>query len=156
MKEKLKQINLVALVYYMLMPIALSFIISMLIPDYTDYYNSLQKIVEVPSIVFPIVWTILYLCIGLAAYFVDRKGNKGKALDFYYAQLFFNLSWPIIFFGFKLITLGFIWILIILVLAVITMCKFYKINKVSGYLFIPYILWLIFAMILNLSILILN
>lgn len=100
----------------------------------------------VPSIIFPIVWTILYILMGISSYII--KENNGP-LNTYYKQLIINYSWPLIFFNLNLKTFALI-ILIILIALVIQMIKeFKKIDKTASYLQIPYLLWLFFAAFLN-------
>ncbi|MDD3225785.1 MAG: tryptophan-rich sensory protein [Clostridium sp.] len=113
-----------------------------------------------PSCVFPIVWTILYLFMGIAAYRVWIKGKQGekitKAGVLYIIQLILNFLWPIIFFRFELYGVAFFELLLLLVIVIMTAFEFYKIDKIAGYLMIPYILWLLFAGVLNYSIWMLN
>lgn len=110
-----------------------------------------------PAIVFPIVWTILYILMGIASYFiVVSNGNNSYALLFYGVQLFFNFMWPILFFNYHLYFISFMWLVILWGLVLITLILFYNINPVAGYLLIPYLLWITFAGYLNLSIFLLN
>lgn len=112
-----------------------------------------------PSILFPIVWTILYILMGISAYLVETTSttkNKKNAQVLYLIQLFFNFCWSFIFFTFGAYELAFVWIIILLALIIATTISFYRINKASGILMIPYIIWVTFASILNLSIAILN
>ena len=136
----------------------LSFIISMLIGDYSEYYDSLVKPVNVGRTVFPIVWSILYLLMGISAYIVDNSDNvdSEKAMSYYYIQLALNLLWTPLFFYFKLRGASVILTVALLVFVLITAYKFYNINKVSGLLFIPYMLWTIFALYLTTGIYFLN
>ena len=109
-----------------------------------------------PGIIFPIVWTILYILMGISSYLVFKKEKNIKYLKIYFVQLFFNMTWTLFFFNFKTYLFSFIWLLILLTLVIVITYKFYKSNKISGLLQIPYIIWLIFASVLNLSIFILN
>lgn len=124
----------------------------------SNYYVELNKIVDIPNYIFPIVWSILYLLMALSLYIVyESYGyNKKDAIKIYFLQLLINSLWTLIFFGFKLYMFGFIWILLLIVLVSIMIIKFYKINKIAGLLNIFYLFWLIFASILNLSVVILN
>ncbi len=113
-----------------------------------------------PAWLFAPVWIILYALMGLAAYRIwklgtDRKDVK-KALYLYVIQLFLNFLWPIIFFRFGLIGLALLEIVILLLFIVLTTKSFLKLDKIAGYLMIPYVLWVMFATILNYSIWILN
>lgn len=154
----MRKINFKSLLFHLFVPLMLSFIISMLIGDYSSYYNSIVKPVTVPSIVFPIVWTILYLLMGVSAYIVDNSDNPNsdKAMRFYYIQLLLNLLWTPVFFLFKLKGGSVILTILLLIFVLLTAYKFYKINKVSGLLFIPYILWTVFALYLTTGIYFLN
>ncbi len=125
------------------------------------WYQTLQKPpFSPPNWAFGPAWTILYFLMGVAAYLVWIKGLEKKvvknALAFFIAQLVFNFFWSILFFGLHSPILGLIDILILWTLIVITIIKFYKVSKTASYLLIPYLLWVSFATILNLSIVLLN
>lgn len=144
MEKKIK-----SLAFHILIPIMLSFIIWMLIPDYTIFYEGLRKPVpHLPQGAFVIIWCFIYLLMGIAAYFVENaEGNntyKEKAFSFYYLHLLVNLLWMPIFFGFQNLFVGMLWTLLLLLMVVLTMRKFIKIKPLSGYLFLFYLLWLIF------------
>lgn len=130
---------------FIVIPLVLAFIINLIIPDYKSFYSSLKLPFKLPSIVFPIVWTILYIIMGIASILVYREVGYGKEIKCYCLQLFFNITWAIIFFGFKNIRLTLFWTYILLILVVINAILYYKKNKLSGYLYIPYIAWVIFA-----------
>lgn len=113
-----------------------------------------------PAWLFPVVWTVLYVLMGLASYFVliSKKPKKqvNTALIFYALQLVFNFFWSLIFFNLGNYLFAFIWLLALWVLIIITAVKFYNIDKKAGYLMIPYILWVTFAAYLNYGIYKLN
>ena len=111
-----------------------------------------------PKIVFPIVWTILYILMGISAHLIEKSDSiaKGEALRVYYIQLVLNVLWPLFFFNFRWYLFSFILILVILVLSIIMIKKYYAINKTAAYLQIPYIIWLLFAGFLNLRVFMLN
>ena len=121
-------------------------------------YNDLMKpTLSPPGIVFPIAWTIIYLLIGISYTFLKEKGEVPKETkQLYYIQLIFNYLWTFIFFVFQLRLLSVLWIIILDVLVICMIYQFYKQNKISGILLIPYILWLFFATYLNISIYFLN
>jgi benzodiazapine receptor len=110
--------------------------------------------------VFPVVWTILFFLMAVAAYRIWLKGKSGedvrKALILYGIQLFLNFLWSIIFFRFRLYAIAFLELLLLLVFILLTTFEFFKIDKISGYLMIPYIVWVSFAGILNYAIWMLN
>ena len=101
----------------------------------------------IPSWIFPIVWTILYILMGISSYLVFQKESIIPKI--YLIQLLFTYLWVFIFFTFKQFTLSFIWIIILIILVIIMIKKFYQIDKTAGYLQIPYLIWLIIAAILN-------
>jgi len=145
----------------LLLYIVITFLIGSFFAIFTsnnETYQSLNKLIEVPGIVFPIVWSILYLLMAITAYLISENNNQDRinALKIYFIQLVVNSLWTLMFFGLNLYTFAFIWILLLTVLVALMVYKFYKINQVAGYLNIPYLIWIIFAAFLNLSIVILN
>ena len=140
-----------------LTPVIVGGIVGLFISGSIDY-NSLQKpVLSPPSILFPIMWTILYILMGIS-YGILKSNNltDTKINSIYYLQLFVNSMWSIIFFTLKFRLFAFIWIIILDILVIIMIIKFYNKNKLSGLLQIPYLLWILFASYLNLSIYLLN
>jgi benzodiazapine receptor len=134
------------------LPLILGFLVSLLTKN-DMYSNIIKPVLSPPAIVFPIMWTILYLIMGYTYYKVD----KSKVINiFYYLQLFVNLIWTIIFFKFKLYTFAYIWLILLITLVTTLLINYYKQNKKIAYANIPYLLWLLFALYLNISISILN
>ena len=119
-------------------------------------YENLNKSIAVPKIAFPVVWSILYLLMSISLYLILQKSKNNKAIQLYFTQLIFNSLWTLIFFGFKLYFLSFIWILILTIMIVIMIYEFYHLSKIASFINIPYLLWVIFASYLNLTILLLN
>ena len=109
-----------------------------------------------PSWVFAPVWTILYIFMSLAIWLAYTQLRKIKLVKIYFIHLIFNSSWSVIFFGFHEIFLALVNILIIYLFVLILTKEYLRINLYSFYLMIPYLLWLSYALILNLSIFILN
>ena len=109
---------------------------------------------------FPVVWTILFTLMGIASYLVVMSNatleDKAKALKYYGLQLVFNFFWSILFFNFDLYYFSFVWILVLLALILVTMTLFYRIDKRTLFLLLPYALWVAFASYLNIGIAILN
>ena len=95
---------------------------------------------------------------GISSYLISQSDSnqKEEALVIYAIQLLVNLLWSIWFFLCKWYLFSFFWILLLIVLVVWMIIKFYQISKTSAYLQIPYLLWLIFASILNLTVYLLN
>ena len=127
----------------------------------STYYSQLIKpSFAPPSFIFPIVWTILFILMGISAYIINKKGNelaKVKDAMFYYKlQLVLVFLWSILFFGFGLRLTALIDLIILLITVIVMILKFYKINKAAAYLNIPYLAWLIYAFFLNYFIWIIN
>lgn len=140
-----------------LIPVIIGGVIGLIISSSIDY-NSLQKPPLSPtSILFPIVWTILYLLMGISYGIIDSKSLiEPKTKIIYSLQLFVNATWSLIFFTLKWRLFAFIWIIILNILVIIMIIDFFKKNKTAGLLQIPYLLWIIFASYLNLGVYLLN
>ena len=148
MKEKIKNI------FYLLLPIISGSIIGLITSNNIDYTELFKPPLAPPKILFPIMWSIIYILMGLSYYFYRKKTDKKNYL--YYIQLIINLLWSIIFFVFKLRLLAIFWIILLDILVYLLIIKFKKVNKVSAYLNIPYLLWCLFATYLTIGIYILN
>ncbi|MBQ6282514.1 MAG: tryptophan-rich sensory protein [Bacilli bacterium] len=109
-----------------------------------------------PSILFPIVWTILFILMGISSYMIYESGDDNSSLKTYLLQLVINFIWPILFFVLDYRLLALIWIILLDIIVIIMIVKFYKNNKIAAYLQIPYLLWILFATYLNLGFYILN
>ncbi len=138
-------------------PVILGGFVGLIISGFMDY-NSLQKpFFAPPSIVFPIVWTLLYILMGISYGILESNSLvDSKIHSIYYLQLFVNLLWPIIFFVFKWRLFAFIWIVLLTILVFVMVVRFYDKNKLAGLLQIPYFVWSLFATYLNLFIYLLN
>ena len=153
------KINIKTLIICIMLPLIIGGIVGFITKNSMDMYtNAIKPALSPPGIVFPIVWTILYILMGISSYliYINNSKYKDEALRIYIIQLIVNFIWPIVFFTFDLKFIALI-IIVILVYLVYKMIKeFYKINKTAAYLQIPYILWLLFATYLNFSIYLLN
>ena len=152
------KINFKRLIISILIPVLLGTFVGFITGSSSSYNEFVKPSFSPPGIIFPIVWTILYTLMGISSYLVIESDNydKEEAIIIYIIQLIVNLIWSFIFFSFKLYLLSFIWIILLIALVILMIIKFYSINKVSSYLQIPYLLWLVFASILNFSIFLLN
>lgn len=141
---------------YILVPLIVGFI-GYLLGGKPEIYTSIAKpSFAPPSFLFPIAWSIIYILLGIGAYLVSQDKSSKKALTIYYIGLGINALWSLIFFRLHLFLLSSIWIILLLIVVCYMFTLFLRINKTAGYLQVPYILWLIFAFILNYSIYILN
>lgn len=121
-------------------------------------YNTLQKPpLSPPGFLFGIVWTILYILMGISYGLLETRNLVDDEVKMaYYWQLTVNLIWPIIFFVLKWRLFACIWIVLLVILVINMIIKFYRKHKLAAYLQIPYLLWTIFATYLNIGVYILN
>jgi len=125
--------------------------------DPSAAYQALQKpSFSPPQWVFPVVWTVLFILIGIAAYLVGRNGREKpgvrEALFYYGVTLLLTFFWSPIFFRWGLYGLAVIWVILILIAAIITTIKFWNINRAAGILFVPFTAWVAFATVLTTTI----
>ena len=125
-----------------------------------DFAALKQPPLSPPGWLFPVVWTVLFVLMGIASYLVLETASgveaKKNAFKAYFLQLGFNFMWSIIFFTLGAYEVAFVWLLALLALIVITTVKFYNINRYAAIFMLPYILWVSFAGYLNLAIAYLN
>lgn len=140
-----------------LIPIIIGGIVGIIISSSIDYNDLAKPFLAPPNLIFPIVWTILYILMGISYGILKNKGLTNIKIDFiYYIQLLANALWSIFFFLLKWRLFAFIWIIILVILIIIMIIKFYNKNKLAGLLQIPYLLWVLFASYLNIAIYLLN
>ena len=154
MQEKTK-----SLIVSILIPIAVGALAGLITRSGMADYQGLQKpFLNPPMIVFPIVWNILYILMGISSWLVSQSHSPAKsgALFIYGVQLAFNFLWTILFFGLELRLLAFIWLLLLIILIVWMIVKFYRVKPLAGVLQIPYLLWSSFAAYLNIMVYLLN
>jgi len=160
-REK-KKIKIIPLIISIGIPLLIGGITSVLIPNIGSIYGDLVKPnFSPPSIVFPIVWTILYILMGIASYkvYVLKYDNidVSSALFIYAIQLLLNFLWTFIFFGFKLYGLAFLELVVLVLFVMLTIKRFYKkAGKKAAILLLPYLIWIIYAGVLNFFIWMLN
>ncbi len=154
-------INFKKLIFSILLPIIPSFIISMISDPSSTFDKLVLPSFSPPAPTFGIVWTILYVLMGISSYLVlttdtnDKKAQQ-TGLILYFIQLVLNFLWTPIFFGLEMYLLGSIWILIMIVFVIFMIINFSRVNKYAAILQLPYLIWLIFAAYLSFSIYFLN
>ena len=117
------------------------------------YEEMVKPDIAPPPLVFPIVWTILYTVIAITLYkFLDNK----KIRNLISFNLLINIIWPILFFRFELFLISAFWLGLIIITLIIELIKIYKESKLFAYINIPYLIWLFFALYLNIMIYLLN
>lgn len=156
----MKKINWFQLLNIVLITQIIGLFSNLLSGNTRQIYSSLNKpALAPPGWLFGVVWPVLYLLIAIAAYMIYQQPqttDRKKAIQLYWAQLFVNFLWPVVFFRFNWYG-GAVGVIILLdVLVAITMFRFYQIKKAAGYLLAPYLLWILFATYLNIGIALLN
>ena len=151
-------LNIKSLIVNILIPNIVGFVSSILGKVSTEFDKFEKPSWTPPGIVFPIVWTILYILMGISSYLIYESNTtyKEEALKVYAINLLINGLWSIIFFRIKLFFLAFITIIVLIVLTIIMIIKYYRINKIAGLLQIPYLLWLFVALVLSYNVFMLN
>ena len=154
----MKKINWKNLIISIIIPIIIGSLIGLLTGNSESFKTLVKPDFAPPGYLFPIVWTILYTLMGISFYLISESNslNKDDATVIYIVQLIVNFLWSVLFFGLNLRLFSFFWIILLIVLVLIMIVRFFWINKLSAYLQIPYLLWLLFAAYLNLSIYLLN
>ena len=125
-----------------------------------NYRAMNQPPLSPPGWIFPIVWTVLYVLMGEAAFRILHSGKEKpqvkKALTAYGIQLALNFLWPIVFFRAQNYLGALVLIVALWVAIFITFRRFMAIDETAGDLLIPYLLWVTFAAYLNLGVFLLN
>lgn len=113
-----------------------------------------------PEWLFPVMWCIFYISIGIASYlaYFSVKDKKQRTLDlvFFGIHLFFNMFWSLFFFRLNMMIFATVWLAFVVISAIIVTFRYYKANLASGIIFTAYSVWLLFAMYLSLAITIIN
>lgn len=140
-----------------LLPVIVGAVVGLITSQFMEYNQLKQPSLAPPSALFPIVWTILYILMGVSYGILRSKGLTDKEIDvIYYGQLIVNSLWSFIFFVFEWRFLAIIWIILLAVLVTVMIVRFYRKDKIAGLLQIPYLLWVLFATYLTIAIYFLN
>ncbi len=140
-----------------LIPLVSGGIIGLITSGSMDYDMLKQPPLSPPGVVFPIVWTILYILMGVGYGMLKENGKLDDTVNIlYYGQLIINLLWPIAFFVLKWRLFAFFWILLLDAAVILMAHQFYKRYKTAGYLQLPYVIWVLFASYLNIGVVFLN
>ena len=153
--------NVVGLIAALALPLATGGLSAWLTKDGMRMYALMDKPpFSPPGWVFPAVWTVLYVLMGIASYLVCTSGasafRRKRALTAYALQLAVNFLWPLLFFGLEMYLAAFICLLILTVFVFVCTVFFYHISKTAGWFFVPYLIWCIFALYLNFGTYLLN
>lgn len=162
MKRSINRFQILPFIISLFIPLAIGFCGSLLtMESVKTWYTTLNKpVLNPPNWIFGPVWSTLYVLMGISCYLVwkRRKVQSGYywAIMVYILQLVLNLMWSYLFFYKHRVDWALIEILILLIVICVNGILFYRINKLAGLLFIPYMLWVSFATYLTYSIFILN
>ena len=170
--------NWKTLLVCILIPLTVGIVAGLLTMGGMEQFARLEKpALAPPAWLFPIVWTILYILMGISSYliytgeclngifkvmFQDGKNRactpeqKNRALTLYGYQLLVNFLWPVFFFNFEWYGFSYLWLILLWILVAAMIWEFDKISQTAALLNVPYIIWLSIAGYLNLSIWILN
>lgn len=142
-------------------PLLVGVVASLLTGGGMEVFASVEKPpLSPPGWLFPVVWTILYILMGISSYLIltseaDESAKEG-AIRIYGLQLLVNFLWPTFFFNFRWYGFSFFWLLLLWFLVLVMILRFREINKLAAYMNIPYLIWLTFAAYLNWGIWLLN
>lgn len=154
----MKKIQWKNLITAVAIPLATGGLSALLTKKAMDSFEMLnQPPLSPPTWLFPVVWTILYILMGIASYLIATSGQKNDtALTLYGIQLCFNFLWTLIFFNMEWYLFAFLWLIGLWILILLTTIAFYRISKPAAYMMIPYLIWVTFAGYLNYGIYLLN
>ena len=163
----MKKLDVLKLVIAIAIPLLVGGLSAFLTKDAMMVFDTIKKPpLAPPGIVFPIVWTILYVLMGIASYLIYNLDEnkltssqvvlKKNTLIIYVVQLIFNFFWSIIFFKFSMYKFAFVWLVLLWEPVFMFIKSAMKLNKAAAYLMLPYLLWMTFAAYLNIMIVILN
>jgi len=143
--------------FYLFLPIISGSIIGLIISNFIDYNTLIKPPFSPPGFIFPIAWSIIYILMGIS-YLIFKNNNfyTQKEDKIYYSQLFVNLLWSVFFFIFKWRLFTIFWTILLLILVIYLIILFFNKTKISAYLNITYLLWLLFATYLTIGVYILN
>ncbi len=157
----MKHIQWKKLLLCLALPLAVGGAAGWLIRKYTIMFEVVRKPpLAPPGWVFPVVWTALYLLMGLASYLVltaeEEREERRRGWTIYLIQLAVNFLWPILFFRMERYWAAFLWLCLLWVLVAWTLARFLRVRRTAGWLLVPYLAWTTFAGYLNFGVALLN
>lgn len=156
-----KAINLKRLAVCIAIPLGVGFLSYLFTKGSMNIYEEINNPpLSPPSYLFPIVWSVLYILMGISLYRVQSENNGDstccKCLTLFGTQLAFNLLWSVWFFNLRWFVFSALWLAAMIILIFCVIVCFKKIDKTAAYLMIPYIMWCAFALYLNIGVAVLN
>lgn len=151
----MKKINYKSLIISIAISLGTGIAASLLSRAGTDFYETVkQPMLAPPSWLFPVVWSILYILMGVSAYLVYESACtvKRKALTVYGVQLAINFIWTLVFFNSRAFLPAFVLIVVLWIAIAAMIALFHRCRPAAAYLQVPYFLWVTFAAYLTYSI----
>ena len=145
-----------------IIPLAIGGLSALLTKNNMDINNDVNMPpLSPPSFLFPIVWSILYVLMGISSARVylkieENRENSERGLFFYIISLILNFFWSLFFFNKRAFLFSFVWLVLLICSIILTIVNYKKADKIAFWLQIPYLLWTLFAAYLNFMIYILN
>ena len=152
-------INWKKLLLFLAIPLVAGGLATLLSGGMDSYQVMNQPPLSPPGWIFPVVWTVLYLLMGIGAARVSLSApspERSKGLNLFIVQLVVNFFWSLIFFNARAYGFAFLWLLLLWVLVALMILSFRKIDPIAAWLQLPYLLWLTFAAYLNAGVWYLN
>lgn len=155
------KLNTKLLIICIAIPLLIGGIAAFLTQNSMEVFGNVNKPpLSPPAWLFPVVWTILYILMGISSYLIITSGKEEieirRAIRLYAYQLAVNFLWPTFFFNFGWYGFAFLWLVLLWRMVFLMIWQFKEISKWAAYLNIPYLVWLTFAGYLNFSIWLLN
>ena len=153
--------NLKIYIISALIPLAVGALAGLLTRESTEIYSQMvtKPPLAPPGWLFPVVWTVLYFLMGIGSAMVFLTApcrDRDKGLNLYVAQLIVNFFWSLIFFNAQAFGFAALWLILLWVLVLLMIIRFWKVDALAAKLQIPYLLWLTFAAYLNIAIWLIN
>lgn len=149
-REQKRPLSLGVLIAAILFPLFIGGVSAFMTAADMQVYETMNKPpLSPPGWLFPLVWTALYVLMGVASYLVYSAeadpDRKKKALLLYFGQLIMNFYWPVLFFSFSLYLISFIWLAVMWVLVLLCTVRFFRIRPLAGLLMAALLIWCTFA-----------
>lgn len=138
--------NIFKLAFNILIPLLLSFLVFLATKNDISYLETLNRKIVLPNMVYPIVWSILYVLMGIWIYFYEKNHpDDKKTIVVYWLSVFVNLMFSFILFSFHQILLAFFDVIVLLIMIGYLFIKNLLQKEKNAYLLLPYIVWLCLA-----------
>ncbi len=156
----MSKIKLKPLIISLIIPLTVGGLAALITRDNMQIYEDIvSPPLSPPMWLFPVVWTILYILMGISSYIIYEETDEtllSPQMKLYAVQLIVNFVWSILFFNLRAFLISFVWIILLDILIAEMIASFAKVSKAAAKLQIPYLIWVLFASYLNAAIYFLN